>query len=149
MKISETSHRTDVTLAYALLRFVLGVNIFMHGASRIYAGVHGFANSLLPGFQKTPLPASAVYAFGLALPYAEAILGGLLLLGLGTRFVCVLGLLLLATLTFGSSLHQDWNAAGIQLVYALIYSALLGLRQYNLFSLDAWIFRRRHGTASS
>jgi thiosulfate dehydrogenase (quinone) large subunit len=143
--IPETSHRTDMALAYALLRFVLGVNILMHGISRMIAGVPVFANSLLPEFQKTPLPAFAVYSFGLVLPYAEAILGGLLLFGLGTRFVCVLGLLLLAALTFGSALHQDWNVAGIQLIYALVYAALLGLRRHNVISVDGWILDRKQG----
>lgn len=143
MTSSETSRKTDAALAYGLLRLALGVNIFMHGASRIYAGVSHFASSLLPEFQKTPLPASAVYAFGMALPYAEAILGAFLLLGLGTRYVCVLGMLLMVTLTFGSALHQDWNAAGIQLIYTFVYAALLGLRRYDLISLDGLILRRK------
>lgn len=142
MALPETSERTDRALAYALLRLVLGVNILMHGVSRILAGVSGFVHGLLPEFHGTPLPAASVYAFGLALPYAEAILGGLLLPGLWTRYVCMLGLLLLAVLTFGSALHQDWNAAGIQLVYAIVYAVLLGLRRHNLYSLDAWLVRR-------
>jgi thiosulfate dehydrogenase [quinone] large subunit len=134
-------------LAYSLLRFVLGVNIFMHGISRIDAGVSVFAGSLLPEFQKTPLPISAVYAFGVVLPYAETVLGALLLPGLCTRYACILGMMLLATLTFGSALHQDWNAAGIQLIYALVYAVLLGLREHNLISLDGWLHRRSQGTA--
>jgi len=142
---SEGSQKTDMALAYALLRLILGINILMHGISRIYTGVHVFAESLLPAFQKTPLPASAVYAFGMTLPYAEGILGACLLLGLYTRYACVLGMLLLATLTFGSALHQDWNAAGIQLTYALVYAALLGLRQHNLISLDRWILDHSQG----
>jgi thiosulfate dehydrogenase (quinone) large subunit len=144
--LPETSERTDRALAYVLLRLVLGMNILMHGLSRILAGVTVFAHSLLPEFLGTSLPTASVYAFGLTLPYAEAILGGLLLLGLWTRYACVLGLLLLTTLTFGSALHQDWNAAGIQLVYAIVYAGLLGLRQHNLYSLDAWLFRRKEIT---
>jgi len=137
---SGTTDRADGALAYALLRFVLGVNILMHGVSRIVAGTAGFANSLLPEFQKTPLPAPLVYAFGLTLPIAETVLGGLLLLGFWTRYVCALGLLLLSALTFGSALSQNWSVTGIQLIYAGVYAALLGLRRYNRFSLDAWIF---------
>jgi thiosulfate dehydrogenase (quinone) large subunit len=144
---SEAAHRTDAALAYALLRLVLGVNIFMHGISRIHAGVTVFASSLVPGFQNTPLPASAVYAFGITLPYAEAALGALLLFGLWTRYACALGLLLLAILTFGSALHQDWNVAGIQLIYALVYAALLGMRRHNLISVDGWILRLRQREA--
>lgn len=149
MTLSEDSRKTDMTLAHGLLRLVLGVNIFMHGASRIGAGVHHFAGSLLPEFQRTPLPVSAVYAFGIGLPWAEAILGALLLLGLGTRYVCVLGMLLMATLTFGSALHQDWNAAGVQLIYAFVYAALLGLRQHDLISLDGWVLHRKQNAATA
>lgn len=143
MSSAESSERTDRALAYALLRLVLGVNILMHGVSRIVAGTAGFANSLLPEFQKTPLPAPLVYAFGLTLPIAETVLGGLLLFGFCTRYAYALGLLLLATLTFGSALSQNWNVAGIQLIYAAVYAALLGLRRYNRFSLDALVFRQR------
>ena len=39
-------------------------------------------------------------------------------------------------LTFGSSLVQDWAAAGTQLMYALVFSALLFLRRYNSWSVD-------------
>lgn len=143
MQSTEAAAGTDRMLAYALLRLVLGMNLLMHGVSRILAGVSYFAHSLLPQFSGTPLSTSLVYAFGLTLPYAETILGALLMLGLWTRYACVLGMLLLAVLTFGSALHQDWNAAGIQLVYAVVYAALLGLRRLNLYSVDAWMLRRK------
>jgi thiosulfate dehydrogenase [quinone] large subunit len=42
----------------------------------------------------------------------------------------------MVVLTFGSSLVQDWNAAGIQLMYALVFSALMFLRRYNAWSID-------------
>jgi len=138
---AEAQMERDRILAYALLRIVLGINILMHGVSRIYAGVSVFAGSLLPQFEKTPLPASMVHAFGVTLPFAETVLGALLLFGLSTRYACALGLLLLAVLTFGSALHQDWNTAGIQLVYALVYAALLGLRRYDKLSVDGWLHR--------
>lgn len=83
------------------------------------------------------LPARLVLAVGLALPWLEAVLGLLLLLGLRTRLALIAGALLLIVLTFGSTLRQDWQAAGIQLTYAMVDAALLAFRSRNACSLDA------------
>jgi hypothetical protein len=39
-------------------------------------------------------------------------------------------------LTFGSTLRQDWTAAGWQLLYAFAYATLLAFREYNRYSVD-------------
>jgi len=129
-------HGRGPALAFLLLRLTLGLNICMHGVSRIAAGPATFANSLIPMFQKTPLPVWSVHVFGLALPWAEAILGFLLLLGLCTRLALVIGSLLILVLTFGTALRQDWSTAGVQLIYAAVYAALLALDRWNDYSLD-------------
>ena len=59
-------HR-DSALGYFLLRITIGTNICMHGISRILAGPASFAPTLVPLFQKTPLSAWSVLAFGLTL----------------------------------------------------------------------------------
>jgi thiosulfate dehydrogenase [quinone] large subunit len=127
----------DVALAYLLLRATIGLNIFIDGASRILAGVSSFANSLVPMFQKTPLPAWSVHWFGLALPWVETILGFLVLVGLRMRFALIGGSVLIFVLTFGSTMRQDWESAGLQLICANIYAALLAFRDKNVYSLDA------------
>ncbi len=132
----------DGRLAYALLRATLGMNLLMHGISRALAGSGEFAAKLVLQFEHTPLPAWSVWAFGLTLPAIEAILGLLLLLGLRTRASLIAGSLLILVLTFGSALIQDWSAAGMQLTYAAVYSALLSLERYNGWSIDAWMGRR-------
>ena len=139
MQISELSRTTDRQLAYGLLRLVLGTNILIHGVSRIYTGVKDFAQALVPLFAKTPLPPGAVYAYASALPVAEAIIGLCVLFGFGSRYAYVFGLLLIASLTFGAALRQDWDSAGLQLIYALVYSILLASREYNLLSVDGWL----------
>ncbi len=133
---------TDRTLAYFLLRIVLGVNIAVHGLSRLYSGAGAFAHELVPLFSKTPLPATAVYTFGVSLPWLETFIGLLVLAGALTRYAYTLGMLLIAALTFGSTLRQDWGTAGLQLTYALVYAALFVTRQYNSFSVDHWIAGR-------
>jgi thiosulfate dehydrogenase [quinone] large subunit len=135
-------HRTqDLALAYLLLRITIGLNIFMHGVSRLLSGPASFAGVLVPMFQKTPLPGWSVYGFGLVLPWIEATLGLLILLGLRTRFALTAASLLIIVLTFGSTLRQDWEIAGLQLIYASIYAALLAFRDRNLYSVDGWLGR--------
>lgn len=131
----------DGEMAYLLLRVLLGLNIAMHGIARILAGPGHFAASLLPEFQKTPLPQWSVYGFGLALPWVEAIIGLLLLAGLQTRAALVSGLLVMVALTFGTALRQDWTIAGTQLLYGLAYAALLAFAGYDRYSVDGMMMR--------
>jgi thiosulfate dehydrogenase [quinone] large subunit len=132
---------SDEQLAYALLRAVVGTNLLMHGVSRALGGSGEFAAKLVMQFEHAPLPAWSVWVFGLALPAIEGILGLLLLIGLRTRAVLIAASLLILVLTFGSALLQDWSAAGTQLLYALVYAALLFLRRHNAWSVDAWMAR--------
>jgi thiosulfate dehydrogenase [quinone] large subunit len=134
--VFETS---DERTAYALLRAVVGTNLLMHGVSRTMAGSGEFAAKLVMQFEHTPLPAWSIWAFGLTLPSIEGILGILLLIGLRTKATLIAASLLILVLTFGSALLQDWPAAGTQLTYALVYSALLFLRRYNGWSVDSWM----------
>ena len=57
MPVESNSWRKDVSRAYALLRFTLGLNICLHGIVRWIAGSGNFAQPLVTTFQKTPLPA--------------------------------------------------------------------------------------------
>jgi thiosulfate dehydrogenase (quinone) large subunit len=63
-----TEDDRNITTAYLLLRVTIGLNILIHGASKILGGTSVFAHSLVPLFQKTPLPIWSVLCFGLALP---------------------------------------------------------------------------------
>jgi thiosulfate dehydrogenase (quinone) large subunit len=129
--------------AYALLRLAVGVNLTMHGVSRMISGPGEFAAKLVIQFTHAPLPAWSVWGFALMLPSIETILGLLILLGLRTRAALIAASLLIVVLTFGSALVQDWNATGIQLTYAIAYAALLFLSRYNSWSIDAWLRRNK------
>lgn len=126
----------DEKLAYAMLRIFVGLNIMMHGLSRLVAGLSQFAAHLQMQFAHSPLPSWSVQIFGTMLPVVEALLGLFLFIGFKTRAALVAGSLWLLVLTFGSSLIQDWQAAGTQLVYALAYALLLFLHRYNALSID-------------
>ena len=132
---------SDEKIAYAMLRAVAGTNLLMHGVSRLLAGREAFAGHLTEQFAHSPLPASSVHLFGRVLPAVEGLLGLMLLMGWKTRPVLIAASLLIMVLTFGSALLQDWSAAGLQLVYALVFSALLLLRRYNAWSIDGCMNR--------
>ena len=129
-------NRDDAGLAYALLRITLGLNILMHGVSRLLGGAGTFASSMAKTFQNTVLPAAVVLPFAYALPWLEGAVGFLLLIGFRTREALVAGAMLMLALTFGTTLLQDWNVAAIQLLYSAVYAALIAALRHNRFSVD-------------
>ena len=132
----------NIVVAYLLLRVTIGVNILIHGVSRLLTSPATFAHALVPMFQKTPLPVWSVYGFGLVLPWVEAVLGFAILIGFRTRIALIAGSLLILVLTFGSTLRQDWESAGLQLIYAGMYAALLAFQDRDVYSLDALLQER-------
>jgi thiosulfate dehydrogenase (quinone) large subunit len=146
MKTTESSNtiglpaaNSDAAIAYGILRFSFGINIMIHGVSRLMGPPGGFLAYLTHYFEKAPLiPQSSLPAFAAVLPPVETALGALLLLGLFTRFSLIAGSLVMAGLVFGTNLAQDWNVAGLQLIYCFIYYFLLARRaELNKFSIDA------------
>jgi thiosulfate dehydrogenase (quinone) large subunit len=129
----------DETIAYALLRVVLGMNLLMHGVSRMLMGPGEFAGKMVTQFAATRLPEWMVWSFGVVLPGIEGLLGVLLLLGMRTKAALIGAATLMVALTFGSGLLQNWGAAETQLLYAAIISGLLFLRRFNGWSVDAWL----------
>jgi thiosulfate dehydrogenase [quinone] large subunit len=125
----------DLRLAYAILRVTTGMNMFMHGAVRIMAGVGGFAAGMVKTFAETPLPSGFVQAFGLTLPFVELTVGALLILGLATRYVLAVCGLLMTALVFGTSLRSDWNMVLLQMTYAVIFYVLLARRGDDAYKL--------------
>lgn len=135
---AESSAHLDRKLAYVVFRLSLGINLLIHGASRFLGpGVDAFSTKTTTEFAGTPLPAGLVHAFLTVLPFAEFILGGLVTLGLFTRWALTLGGLLITALIFGTALRSDWTTVGIQMIYAITYYLLLLNRADNAFSLDA------------
>ncbi|MGA8500711.1 MAG: DoxX family protein [Candidatus Sulfotelmatobacter sp.] len=130
----------DSSLAYALLRATLGLNILMHGTSRLLGGIGNFVSGMIKMFQNTVLPTAVVVPFGYALPWLEAALGLLIMIGFRTREALVAGALLMLGLTFGTALRQDWGVAGVQLLYSAVYAALIAALRYNSLSVDQKAF---------
>ena len=133
---------SDRSVAYALLRVAMGVNFAGHGFIRIYHGVGEFAHTTAEHMMKSPLPHGLVLGFGYVIPWVEAVLGVMLMLGLGTRAALVVGALFMTALTVGVASNQQWDVAGDQLLYSLVFFVLLFLREWNVLSVDVLIGRR-------
>ncbi|ADW69243.1 DoxX family membrane protein [Granulicella tundricola] len=125
-------------LAYGLLRVALGLNFLGHGGFRILSGVGAFAVGMAEHMTKSPLPHGMVVGFGYAIPWIELLLGLGLILGVFTRTVLVGGALFMMALTFGTTSNQQWDVAGQQLVYSVVFFGLLYLVEFNRFSID-WL----------
>jgi thiosulfate dehydrogenase [quinone] large subunit len=125
----------NAELAFVLGRLLLGLNFFMHGMVRI-PKLAVFRAGVVKEFAASPLPPALVTLFGNALPFAEAGLGLLLLLGLFTRPALVGTMLLIMSLIFGSSLLEKWSLVGDQMVYGLFIFALVLQVHRNRLCLD-------------
>lgn len=130
----------DLALGHALARVGLGVNIAAHGLARV-GDIPAFAAATVQSFSHTFLPPPAVLVTAWLIPPAELLIGLLVLLGLFLRPALVLGLLLMIQLMFGTCLIQQWQVAGLQLIYVAFYAALLATAGWDVYSLDRW--RRR------
>ena len=138
IRATSNSSSVDRWLAYGVFRFTLGINILIHGVDRVFgAGARGFAAKTSSQFAGTALPHALVYVFLTFLPFAEVVLGALIIFGLLTRWTLTLGGLLIAVLVFGTALRSDWSTAGVQMVYAITYYFLLKNLDDNYLSVDA------------
>ncbi|QJX45621.1 DoxX family protein [Hymenobacter taeanensis] len=122
-------------LAFVLGRLMLGVNFTVHGLVRL-PKLAGFRAGLLKQFAASPLPAPLVEAFATVLPFAEAGIGVLLLLGQFTRPALTAAMLVLTSLVFGSALLEQWDTVGTQMIYGIFVLGLILLSPHNRLCLD-------------
>ena len=126
----------DKSLAYVLLRIAFGVNFAGHGLIRIYNGVGTFASTTAEHMAKSPLPHGLTITFGYAIPFLEAVLGLTLILGVFTRISLICGAVFMMALTIGVTANQQWDIAGQQLLYSVVFFLLLFFLDENTLSLD-------------
>jgi thiosulfate dehydrogenase [quinone] large subunit len=141
----ETNWRSDASIAYAILRVTLGVNICLRGVVRIAHGPAAFAQGMVKQMEATVLSPSLVYAFASTLVWVESAVGLLLILGLQTRLALIAGGLMMTALTFGTMQIENFQNAWLQLTYALVFFVALACRSWNLISLDAVMGSRGAG----
>ena len=129
------SKLTDQQLAHTLARLGLGINIALHGLTRI-PKFGAFAAHLQEQFTPTFLPAGLVSLSAYGIVAAETVLGLMLLAGYRLRLTLAGGCVLMGVLLFGTCLVQNWTVAGDQLVYLGFFAALLATRRYSAWTLD-------------
>jgi thiosulfate dehydrogenase [quinone] large subunit len=126
---------TNPELAFVLGRLLLGVNFLTHFLTRLPKLV-AFQAGLVKQFSATMLPPALVGLFASTLPFVEGAIGLLLILGLFTRPALATAMLLITSLVFGSSLLEQWDIVGTQMLYGLFIFALLLHCQHNRLCLD-------------
>ena len=130
--------RSDGSLAYGLFRFTFGLNIMMRGVVRIAIGLPAFQTYMLTQFKDVPvMPPAFLIPFATILPFVETLIGLCILVGFQTRAALSAGALMIAGLTFGTMMRQDFTIAWLQLDYAIAFFILIALRSWNLISVDA------------
>lgn len=127
--------RRDKGLAYFFLRVSIGLSFLGHGLVR-FPKIPGFRNWMLEQFKNAMLPQPFVHVFATILPFAEFLIGVMLILGWRTKLACSAGSVLIALLIFGSCLIENWDAVGFQMIYAVFFFILLFLQEYNTYALD-------------
>ncbi|KMQ61357.1 hypothetical protein ACM46_15090 [Chryseobacterium angstadtii] len=110
--------------AYFLLKISMGVNMLGHGLARI-PKINAFAEGMTKIFEKSWLPEPLIMIFGTVLPFAEFLIGLMLLIGFKTRWALIAGASLIVVLLFGSSTIENWEAMGIQMIYAIFFYILI------------------------
>ncbi len=88
------------------------------------------------------LPAAMVMPFAYFIPFAEAISGALILLGLFTRVGLTLSGLLLLGLTFGVVILGQAHTVAHNLQYVLLNFVLLWFVDLNRYSVDGLVARK-------
>ncbi|MFC2069393.1 MauE/DoxX family redox-associated membrane protein [Chloroflexota bacterium] len=82
-----------------IFRLLLGVTFLVFGASKL-PDLAGFADTVI---SYKVLPVSLAVPFGYALPWAGVVVGLLLILGLGLRFVAPVAILIIASFIAGTA----------------------------------------------
>lgn len=121
--------------AYVALRLALGLNMFLHGATRL-PNLGGFADGIVGEFEGTILPPAFVEVFATVLPFLEAAVGLSLLLGLFRVPGLLLGVAVMLSLLFGTGLQQNWGTIATQMHYVLWFALLLVFLPYDRWALD-------------
>jgi thiosulfate dehydrogenase [quinone] large subunit len=130
-------------LGYFMLRLSLGVDMVMHYVVRQWGVSQDFVPVTEKMFVGNLLPMSWVHVFLTILPYFEGVLGVLLVLGLLSRWALTAEGLLVTVLLFGTALRSDWTVVSHQMIYLLFVFILLAAEEYDYFSVDAFLARRR------
>ena len=121
--------------AYLLLRIAMGINLLGHGMVRI-PKLQAFSDAMVAMMSKGSLPVALVKPWMMVLPFIEFGIGLLLIIGLFTHRALLAGATLIIILLFGCSTIENWEAMGIQMIYAIFFYILLMREADNYYAID-------------
>ena len=134
----------------ALLRWTLGIMFFIAGINKFMGegGPAAVSKMLASGFENTWLPSFAVVPFAYATPYAEVLLGALLVLGLGRCIVAPLSGLFMLGLTFGvlilsATNHEMQSTVFQNTLYTALFALMIATAEWDRLTLDNLLFGRK------
>ena len=122
-------------ITYLLARLPIAMSMFGHGLIRL-TKLQTFSNGMVTEFNKSILPSALVLPFSYMLPFIEFLVGLFLLAGLLTRFACIVGVIVMVALIFGSSTLEQWNNIFTQIIYGAYFALLYYYADFNDYSLD-------------
>ena len=128
-------------VAYLLLRITYGVIFVFYGLGKFMMGIGNFVNGINQQFVGK-LPAIMVVSFAYLIPFAETIIGALILVGLLTRPALAAAGVLLLGLTFGMVMLGQAQVVANNLLYVLVNFVLLWLAPLNRYSLDSLVQKK-------
>jgi thiosulfate dehydrogenase [quinone] large subunit len=128
--------RADLGLAYVVLRLTIGINFFLHGATRV-PHLATFVASTEREFANTGLPPITVVAFANAIPFIEIVLGVAVIVGGALRPALLASSVYMIVLMFGTLVRAQYTVVAEQLEYSLVFALLIGLQSFDRLSIDA------------
>ena len=133
-QIDSTTLR-DRRMGFAILRIILGINMLGRSLVRI-PELNEFASGMAGNFADTILPEPFVHVYAFVIVFAEAVIGVLLIAGWKTRWALLTMGILLATLTFGMLLQQNFGTVANILIYTIAVAFLLFNTRYDYFGVE-------------
>jgi len=143
-----------LTLAF---RVILGVTLLVFGAMK-FSDISGFADAVV---NYRILAPSLARVYGLALPWAEVVIGALLVSGLGQRWVAPVAILIIASFISATVANLYWYKTALQTcsclgkvdwplntthlaaqLIMLVMAAQIWLHKGELLSIDSILSRR-------
>lgn len=114
----------DFKTLFFFLRLPIAISLAGHGLVRI-PKLQAFTEGMVKSMEKSVIPDILITPFGYLLPFLEAILGIVLLIGFKPKPTIYASLTLMSILILGSSSVENWSAIEAQLLHSLYLFVLL------------------------
>lgn len=108
----------DFKTAFFFLRLPVAISLLGHGLVRI-PKLTSFSEWMVTSMEKSAIPSALIVPFSYILPFAEAIIGVLLLINSKTKYTLYAGLVLMSILIFGSCSIENWSTIEAQLLHSI------------------------------